>query len=182
MIGSFRGWTWHNWASLAVLAMSCAWAVMAAGATAAPLSGTPSAAPTPASASADAEVEARSDAEELDRLVLASVARDPFRSDRARASGRYRTPGEVLRAAAAPPAGSMPPPPPLAPMAAIRLHGMATDGAGGVLLAVEINGATRLMHVGEEFAGQKLLAVSRGAARFRGAGGVTTVRLDPAHP
>lgn len=179
---AFRGWAWHNWAALAAMAVS-GW--MAAHTLAGPVEGTAPAGPriprdTSRAHAPAAPLDVRAEAVALERLVLRAVDRDPFRADRQRGPGRYRTPAEEAAAAAAAALANQPPPPPApppAPEVPLVLRGIAADGAGRTLVAVEIGGAPRLMRVGEEFAGHRLLSAGSGQARFRGPTGVRVVRL-----
>ncbi|HEX8360811.1 MAG TPA: hypothetical protein VF613_11905 [Longimicrobium sp.] len=110
------------------------------------------------------------------RLVQGSVEHDPFSAERTRAHGRFRPRGAD---------GSAPPPatpemelPPAAPPVVVILRGIGSNAAGTVLVAVEINGTSRLMRVGEEFGGYRLLSAGGGEARFRGPAGPQTVRIN----
>lgn len=183
----FGGWVWHNWVALVVLAGACvgtARVVSAPQETDRNVRSLPETSAGQNRGGTAAPLEIRSDMIELNRLVLRSVARDPFRPDRARSMGRYRTPAQAAAAAAmaatAPPPGPsmMPefrPPPP--PQATIVLRGVAADGKGRAIVAVDINGQSRLMRVGEEFEGHRLLSAGQGEAQFRGPTGPRTVRL-----
>jgi hypothetical protein len=177
---------WHNWAALAALAV-CGW--FAARALAPVAEGSAPAAGTPPTTSAPARTEVgaaalqvRAEGAALDRMVLRVVERDPFRPERSRARDRYRTPAQAAAAAAlaatVPPSPQMPVPPPYTPPEVpLVLRGIAADGQGRALVAVEIGGQHRLLRVGEEFGGLRLLSATRSEARFRGPNGIRTVRL-----
>lgn len=183
MIGAFRGWMWHNWVAAALAVLGCGWAIHVASVPdIRSQSGRGAALPGERSErSAEVAVQLRDDASELQHLVLTSVSQDLFRPNRARAQHRYRTPAEASDAAVvvAPPAPPAPPPGPPPLDATLILRGIAVDDRGRVLAAVEVRGESRLMGVGEEFAGFRLLDAGNGEARFRGPDGIRTVRMDP---
>lgn len=182
----FHGWTWHNWVALAALLAAglSAARVLAPDAegSALPAASLPAASAPSGDDAGEATLQVRTEGAALERMVLRSVERDPFRPERARARDRYRTPAQAAAAAALAATANQPPPPPtpppyVAPEVPLVLRGIAADGRGRVLVAVEINGQHQLMRVGEEFAGHVLVAATRTEARFRGPNGIRTVRL-----
>ena len=104
--------------------------------------------------------------------VLAAVSRDPFRPDRRRPPGRYRLPGE------APPPGPQPTydytPPPAAPALSLVGTVVLADGRGLAALAGE-GGESRVVRVGEEMAGFRVVRVTSGTATL--SNGDTTIVL-----
>jgi hypothetical protein len=181
MILARGAWVWHNWVSLALLLASGADAFRVV------YSETGGTAPSQHAeravkregSNAAPEQELRNDLPHLDGLVLASVSRNPFNPGRARGAGRYRTAAAAALAAAtaSPPLPPAPPPMPPPLDVAIVLRGIATDSRGRTLAAVEIAGQNRLMRVGEEFAGHRLIDARSGTARLQGPNGIRTVRL-----
>jgi hypothetical protein len=98
-----------------------------------------------------------------DDVVLAAVARDPFRADRKRPPGRYRLPGE-----APPPEPATPMAPP-APTYDYRLLGTVVLPDGGGLAALGgPSAAGRVMKVGQSIDGFRLTRVTPGSATLTG--------------
>lgn len=161
-------WTPANRAALAALAASALLCLVAAEG-ARRLDPPPAAgrgAPLPELPEAAAERGAGSDS-----LILAAVARDPFRADRRRPPGRYRMPGSAPEPAPytfayTPPAA----PPPLALLGTVVLpdgRGLAAVGARG--------GESRVLRTGESLAGFRLVRVGSGTATLTD--GDTTLML-----
>jgi hypothetical protein len=93
-------------------------------------------------------------------IVLSAVSRDPFRPDRRRPASRYLLPGERTSAPAR--ANRLPP-----GLARMRLLGTALVPGGGGLAALEIPGrASKVVRLGEEFEGLRLVSIERGIAVF----------------
>lgn len=167
----FAGWTPANHAALGALAAS----LLLLGAVAAearwiePLP----AAPAPPRAAAMPRVTPRA-AALSDDAILAAVARNPFRPDRRRPSGRYRMPGQ------APPAAPTMPAAPPAMAYNIRLLGTVVlpDGAGLAALAGQ-TGESRIVKTGQSFEGFRVTRVTHGGATLRGAD-TTLVLRTPA--
>lgn len=152
---------------------------------------TPAAAPAhgPAAGAAAPRTSRARDAAALDRLVLETVARNPFRPERSRGAGRFRLPGsEALAApvgAAASPAVQQlpPPPPPRPPVPQLRLVGTAVLGGGRGLAAIEVPGAPpRVVNVGESISGFRLESVTSTEARLRGADTTLVIRSSSPTP
>jgi hypothetical protein len=130
------------------------------------------------------------DAAALNRLVLETVARNPFRAERSRPAGRYLLPGSEapagLATAAASPgvAVQLPPPPPSRPpVPQFRLVGTAALGGGRGLAAIEVPGAPpRVVNVGESISGFRLESVSPTEARLRGADTTLVIRSSSPTP
>ncbi|WP_420130511.1 hypothetical protein [Longimicrobium sp.] len=99
-----------------------------------------------------------------DAAILTAVARNPFRPDRRRPSGRYRMPGE-----APPPDASALPVAPAAPVYNLRLLGTVVlpDGSGLAALAGQM-GESRIVKTGQSFEGFRVTAVGNGSATLRG--------------
>ena len=175
-----RGWTWHNAVALALFLASCATAALtlASGGDLRPLPTARASDASPPTRAARRATRAAPTPDEMERLVIRAVERDPFRAERARAPGRYRT---VVEIAATPPllpptASTAPMPTPIEPRRVV-LRGIAADASGRAVVAVEIDGEQKLMRVGESFAGHRLESAGRGEARFRGPDGTRTVRI-----
>lgn len=155
------GWTTPNRIALGALAAS----LLLLGATAAgarrvePLPEQPA----PRRAAAMPKVVPRT-AARSDAAILAAVARDPFRPDRRRPSGRYRMPGE-----APPPAAPAVPVAPPAMVYNIRLLGTVVlpDGSGLAALAGQ-TGESRIVKTGQSFEGFRVTRVNNGSATLRG--------------
>jgi hypothetical protein len=121
-------------------------------------------------APASAAAPRASDASKSDRLILAAVARDPFRPDRTRPPDRYRVPGRSEPVAAE--SVSVPSVPPL------RVLGVAVLADGRGVAAVELPGEPpRLVRVGEEFAGFRLISLLPGEARLESKDTTLVLRL-----
>lgn len=126
-----------------------------------------------------------SDAAALDRLVLRTVARNPFRPDRARDGGRLRFAGAEGTApqgqAALAPAVVPVSPAVREPIPQFRVVGLVAMGEGKGLVALELPGAPpRLLNVGDVLAGFRVVSVSSSEARLRGQD--TTLVLTPRQP
>jgi hypothetical protein len=128
-------------------------------------------APAPRRAVAMPRVSPRA-AARTDAAILAAVARDPFRPDRRRPSGRYRPPGEAPPPAA--PAAA-----PVAPAYNIRLLGTVVlpDGSGLAALAGQ-TGESKIVKTGQSFEGFRVTRVGNGSATLQGNG--TTLALRTA--
>jgi hypothetical protein len=154
------GWTLGNRIALGALAASVALAALV-GIEARRVDPLPSA-PAARRAAAMPVVKPRA-AARTDAVVMAAVARDPFRADRRRPVGRYRLPGDpILAAAPAPPAA---PPPQLIN---IRLVGTVVLPDGGLAALAGQTGESRVVRVGQEFEGFRLTRVAHGTATLRG--------------
>ncbi len=167
----FAGWTPANHAALGALAASLL-LLGAAAAEARWLDPLP-AASAPRPAAPMPQVKPRAAAR--DAAILAAVARNPFRPDRRRPSGRYRMPGEGSPPAALP----MPVAPP-AMVSNIRLLGTVVlpDGTGLAALAGQ-TGESRMVKTGQSFEGFRVTRVTHGGATLRGAD-TTLVLRTPA--
>jgi len=107
-------------------------------------------------------------------LVMAAVARHPFRPDRTRPASRYQLPAE--RRAAAERASRLPP-----AVARMRLLGTATLPGGEGLAALELPGSPpRVIRVGQVVEGLRLLSVQRGMATFESPDTTFTLSLSSA--
>ena len=99
--------------------------------------------------------------EKVNQLVLTSVAHNPFRADRTRASGRY---------GAQPGAEELTPELGQAPVEAVpvlRVLGVAVQGQNGGLAAVEVEGSSpRILRIGDEIAGFRLVSLSATEVRL----------------
>lgn len=105
-----------------------------------------------------------------DRMILAAVVRDPFRVDRSRPPDRYRLPATSGQLAAEVV------PEPVSPI--MRVVGVAALGDGRGLAAVEVAGERpRLVRIGEEFAGLRLVSLSPGEARLESKDTTLVLRL-----
>ncbi|HEV7590048.1 MAG TPA: hypothetical protein VGO40_18165 [Longimicrobium sp.] len=154
-------WTLLSRAVLGALAVSAALAVAAA-AEWREVHPLPSAPPArPVAAMPEVRVPAR---DASDGVVLAAVARDPFRADRKRPPGRYRLPGEPAPLPAAVPMG---PPPP--PVYSYRLLGtvVLADGSGLAALAGP-TGEGKVVRTGQQIDQFRLLRVTPGSAILAG--------------
>lgn len=185
-------WTAQNLAALAVLVAA---GLVAAGVAqrevAARLPDTP---PPPASAAgakpAPPAARPATDAAVLNRLALETVARNPFRPERARPAGRYRLPGTGAPVgtagspgAAAPPAQAPPPPPRRPPLPQFRLVGTVTLAGGKGLAAIQVaGGSSRVVNVGDSISGFRLEAVSAAEAKLRSADTTLVIRSSSPAP
>lgn len=101
-------------------------------------------------------------------LVLATVARDPFRPDRRRPPGRYRLPGEALPAPAMP---QYTPPVYTAPARTFALRALGTvimpDGTGLAAVAGQ-SGEGRVLRVGQSIEGFRVTRVAPGEVTLQG--------------
>lgn len=101
-------------------------------------------------------------------LVLAAVARDPFRPDRRRPPGRYRLPGEEMPAAMP----SYTPPVYTAPERTYAFRALGTvilpDGSGLAAVAGQ-SGEGRVMRVGQSIEGFRVVRVAPGVVTLEGA-------------
>lgn len=118
--------------------------------------------------------------DDLTVLVQHATARNPFRSDRARAPARF---GSITSVApAAPESHSRPPDSRPAPPE-LRLLGIVAESPARSLAAVALNGhEPRVLRPGEETGGYRLLGVTATAARFSIGDSVLVLRLTPAGP
>jgi hypothetical protein len=99
-----------------------------------------------------------------DDVVLAAVARDPFRADRRRPPGRYRLPGE-----APPPDAAAAPAAPPPPTYVYRLMGTVVLADGGGLAALSgPTGEGKVVRVGQQIDGFRLARVTPGSATLAG--------------
>jgi hypothetical protein len=100
-------------------------------------------------------------------LVLATVARDPFRPDRRRPPGRYRLPGEPVPMPVMPPMPTYAPPP---PSYAFRNLGTVVlpDGTGLAAVAGQ-SGEGRVLRVGQSIDGFRLTRIAPGVITLEGA-------------
>jgi hypothetical protein len=169
-VNVLSAWTPANRAALAALAASvvlCALAASGARRLAAlPEEG------EPRQAAAMPEVTARASAAS-DARILSAVARDPFRPDRRRPPGRYRLPGQE-------PPPEVPPerydytPPPAAPSFGL-LGTVVLPGGRGLAALAGRGGESRIVRVGEEMDGFRVVRVTSGAATLTD--GDTTIVL-----
>jgi hypothetical protein len=138
--------------SLVGAALACVAALLVLGAT---LAGALSIEPAPAPPAAAADTEKVAAAAAAPRLsteaLLLAVEHDPFRADRQRSPERYRMPGEE------PPVEPEPPPPP-PPPPPFRLIGTAVSPTGSVAV-IELESSSRMLEIGEEMLGYRLIAV-----------------------
>lgn len=175
MMGALERWTLLSRAALGVLAVSAALAVAAAAEWRAvrPLPAAPRA--RPVAAMPEVRVPRR---DASDGVVLAAVARDPFRADRKRPPGRYRLPGDPAPqpAAAAVPMGD-----PAPPVYAYRLLGtvVLADGSGLAALAGP-TGEGKVVRTGQSIDQFRLVRVTQGSATL--AGSDTTLVLRSGGP
>ncbi|MFL5540134.1 MAG: hypothetical protein ACJ8J0_14185 [Longimicrobiaceae bacterium] len=101
-----------------------------------------------------------------DGVVLAAVARDPFRADRKRPPGRYRMPGEPDPAAVAAAAADVAP---VWPVYAYRLLGTVVLGDGGGLAALAgPTGEGKILRLGQQIDQFRLVRVTPGSATLAG--------------
>lgn len=163
------GWTAGNRAAAAALAGAALLCVLAflGARRVEPLPAAPAARRTAEMPVVAARKPAASDAQ-----ILAAVARDPFRPDRKRPPGRYRMPGEAPPPQEQPANAFVPPPPP----PALRLTGtvVLADGRGLAALAGQ-SGESRIVRVGEEMDGFRVVRVTNGSATI--SNGDTTLVL-----
>ena len=156
-------WTAENLAALGLLCVSFACVAVTGARALSPASLPESVAPEapPAPPSSFHRDRSPASLEKLNRLVLASVAHNPFRADRARASGRYGArPGaeELTPELGQAPAESVP---------VLRVLGVAVQGRNGGLAAVEVEGSPpRILRVGDEIAGFRLVFLSATEVRL----------------
>lgn len=101
-------------------------------------------------------------------LVLAAVARDPFRPDRRRPPGRYRLPGEALPA---PPMPTYTAPVYTAPEPTYSFRALGTvilpDGSGLAAVAGQ-SGEGRVLKVGQSIEGFRVVRVAPGVVTLEG--------------
>ena len=111
--------------------------------------------------------------EELGRIVSRAVDRNPFRPDRSRPDSRFgeeEASFEHIEEAF----NEF-----YTPEPQVRLLGLAAAGLHGGLAAVEIAGlGQRILRVGEELGGYRLLSVSATEARLSGRDSVLVLRLS----
>ncbi|HYH83186.1 MAG TPA: hypothetical protein VEX86_25545 [Longimicrobium sp.] len=162
-MSALERWTLFARAALGALAVSAA----LAGAAAAewrqvrPLPAAPRA--RPVAAMPEVRV-ARHDAS--DQVVLAAVARDPFRADRRRPPGRYRLPGDPAPPSAPVGAPAFDPAP---RVYAYRLLGTVVLGDGGGLAALSgPTGEGKVVRVGQQIDQFRLARVTPGGATLVG--------------
>lgn len=166
----FDGWTAENRAALAVLAAS---ALLLGSA----VYGARRIAPAPEAGEARAlaqmpDVAARAPASETQ--ILRAVARDPFRPDRRRPPGRYRMPG-TEPPPSAPSTDFGYSPPVAAPVFTLLGTVVLGDGRGMAALA-GLGGESRIVRVGEEMDGFRVVRVGNGTATLTN--GDTTLVLE----
>jgi hypothetical protein len=109
-----------------------------------------------------------------DAAILAAVAKDPFRPERSRPAGRYRMPGEAVP----PPMAAAPVAPP-APVWNLRLLGTVALPSGGIAAIAGQTGESRVVRVGQEIDGFKLVRVTPGKARLEGNDTTLTLEMQP---
>lgn len=101
-------------------------------------------------------------------LVLAAVARDPFRPDRRRPPGRYRLPGEAMPAPAMP---TYTAPVYTAPERTWTFRALGTvilpDGSGLAAVAGQ-SGEGRVLKVGQSIEGFRVVRVAPGVVTLEG--------------
>lgn len=168
----FGGWTQENRIALAVLAAS---ALLFASA----VHGARRIAPAPEAGEARAvarmpDVAARAPAAS-ETQILRAVARDPFRADRRRPPGRYRMPGSEPPPAQADPAGFGYTPPMASPVFTLLGTVILGDGRGMAALSGQ-GGESRIVRVGEEMDGFRVVRVGNGTATLTD--GDTTLVLE----
>lgn len=154
-MSALERWTLLSRASLGTMAVSAVLAVAAAAEWRAvePLPAPPRA--RPVAAMPEVRVPAR---DVSDGVVLAAVARDPFRADRKRPPGRYRLPGEPAQQAA--PAVSAPMPA-ATPVYAYRLLGTVVLADGGGLAALSgPSGDGKIVRLGQSIDQFRLVRVT----------------------
>jgi hypothetical protein len=175
MMGALERWTLLSRAALGTFAVSTALAVAAAAEwrEVRPLPAAPRA--RPVAAMPEVRVPRR---DASDGVVLAAVARDPFRADRKRPPGRYRLPGDP----APPPApAAVPMGDPAPPVYAYRLLGtvVLADGSGLAALAGP-TGEGKVVRTGQQIDQFRLVRVTQGSATL--AGSDTTLVLRSGGP
>jgi hypothetical protein len=111
-----------------------------------------------------------------DAAILAAVARDPFRPERTRAAGRYRMPGEAV------PSVPMAPVAPPAPVWNLRLLGTVVLPGGGLAAIAGQTGESRVVRVGQEIDGFRLVRVTPGKARLEGNDTTLTLEMPGGTP
>lgn len=103
-------------------------------------------------------------------LVLATVARDPFRPDRRRPPGRYRLPGEPAPPPATP---TYTQPVYTAPARTWNLRALGTvvmpDGTGLAAVAGQNGGEGRVLRVGQSIEGFRVVRIAPGVVTLEGA-------------
>jgi hypothetical protein len=173
-MSALERWTLLSHASLGALAVSAALAVAAAAEwrEVQPLPAAPRA--RPVAAMPLVRVPAR---DAGDGVVLAAVARDPFRADRKRPPGRYRLPGEAAPAVPV----AMPVSLPSTPVYSYRLMGTVILADGGGLAALAgPSGEGKIVRVGQHIDQFRLVRVTPGSATL--AGSDTTLVLRSGGP
>jgi hypothetical protein len=111
---------------------------------------------------------------ELQSLVHRAVSRDPFRADRSRAAVRYGS----MQAHPEPDANG--PADDFQLVSVLRLLGTAAGESATALAAVEVVGrGTRILRVGDEVEGYRLVSVSVDHAKFRGHDSSVVLRISP---
>ena len=113
-----------------------------------------------------------------DAAILAAVAKDPFRPERNRPAGRYRMPGEAVPSAMAPPAPVAAP----APVWNLRLLGTVVLPGGGLAAIAGQTGESRVVRVGQEIDGFRLVRVTPGKARLEGNDTTLTLEMPGGTP
>ena len=167
-------WTAANHVALAALAAS---ALLCAAAVAEARRVDPLPGDVPAARPATMPQVAARRASSGDARVLAAVARDPFRADRRRPPGRYRMPGEPAPSPGPVYAPAAPPPP------AFTLVGTVVLANGRGLAAVAgAGGTSRLLRVGEEMDGFRVLRVGNGTAALSNGDTTLLLKTDAGTP
>ncbi|HEX6745863.1 MAG TPA: hypothetical protein VF092_01010 [Longimicrobium sp.] len=100
-----------------------------------------------------------------DGVVLAAVARDPFRADRRRPPGRYRMPGEPAPAPVDAPQLPVTQPP---PVYAYRLLGTVVLESGGLAALAGPSGEGKIVRLGQQIDQFRLVRVTPGSATLAG--------------
>lgn len=135
--------------------------------------------PDPRAAPSMPEVAARP-AGASDAQILSAVARDPFRPDRRRPPGRYRLPGEAPPAEPQPSYDYTPPPPPPPALSLVGTVVLA-DGRGLAALAGQ-GGESRVLRVGEEMDGFRVVRVTSGTATLSNGDTTIVLRTEGGEP
>lgn len=116
---------------------------------------------------------------ELLRRLSRATSRNPFRPDRSRAPGRYG----VAAPSRGPEYDAPAPHPPMPAQPPLRLLGVAALGGGAGIATLGLHGhPPRLVRVGEQIEGHRLLSVAPGEARLQGPDSITVLRLDRTGP